>query len=582
MISLLSRRRLNGLLAACALGLAACTEPTSGLRPVIAVTITPALIEIASGTDTALAATVIGNNAQPLEGRTVAWSSSNTAIATVTESGVVSAGIITGGAAGVVTITASSGGRNGTATVSVLPSEPVSLTLDVTSAALADGDQLQLMATLRDAANNILTGRTVLWTSLDTTVARVTAGGVLLPAGFLDAGPRETQVVASIGELADTLTVTVQPTTAASLDLTPDAVFLAIGSTRRFRAQLRSEFGTPIYGEPVIWSSTASNIADVDTEGLVTAAREGDTQISANSGGFEAIASVIVNSCGAGPPGAYSIEIRYNAGTPSAAVQQAFECAVAKIRAVVVGALPSVNFSNFNASECVTGLTINETISGLVIFSTIEAIDGPGGVLGSAGPCYIRNESSLSVVGRMRFDSADLENLAAQGGLGTVITHEMLHVVGIGTLWGVKQLLEGVGSTPRFLGQLARAACVNDMDGAEACATYVPVEDCLGLPSGSNCGAGTINSHWKESVFQTELMTGFLNSGLNPFSRMSVQSLADLGYTVDVGAADDFSLQPALMAPLGTPTFAPIRMPDPTRPTHRVDRWGNATPIPHF
>jgi hypothetical protein len=54
----------------------------------------------------------------------------------------------------------------------------------------------------------------------------------------------------------------------------------------------------------------------------------------------------------------------------------------------------------------------------------------------------------------------------------------------------------------------------------------VPVEDCVGIPG---CGAGTINSHWKEPTFRNELMTGYLNAGINPFSKMTIQSLADLG-----------------------------------------------------
>ena len=59
-------------------------------------------------------------------------------------------------------------------------------------------------------------------------------------------------------------------------------------------------------------------------------------------------------------------------------------------------------------------------------------------------------------------------------------------------------------------------------------------------------GAGTINSHWRDEVFDPEIMTGFLSDGFNPLSEVSVQSLADLGYTVDVSQADPFTLAPAI------------------------------------
>jgi len=48
-------------------------------------------------------------------------------------------------------------------------------------------------------------------------------------------------------------------------------------------------------------------------------------------------------------------------------------------------------------------------------------------------------------------------------------------------------------------------------------------------------------------VFRNELMSGFIGGAANPLSRVTVGSLEDLGYVVDIGAAEDFSL-PDLMA----------------------------------
>jgi hypothetical protein len=42
-------------------------------------------------------------------------------------------------------------------------------------------------------------------------------------------------------------------------------------------------------------------------------------------------------------------------------------------------------------------------------------------------------------------------------------------------------------------------------------------------------------------------MTGFLNMGLNPLSRLTVGSLEDLGYAVNYTAADPYTLPSALM-----------------------------------
>ena len=52
---------------------------------------------------------------------------------------------------------------------------------------------------------------------------------------------------------------------------------------------------------------------------------------------------------------------------------------------------------------------------------------------------------------------------------------------------------------------------------------------------------GSADGHWRESVLVEELMTPFLNLSENPLTAVSVQSLADMGYRVDVDVADPWS-----------------------------------------
>jgi hypothetical protein len=55
-------------------------------------------------------------------------------------------------------------------------------------------------------------------------------------------------------------------------------------------------------------------------------------------------------------------------------------------------------------------------------------------------------------------------------------------------------------------------------------------------------GAGTADSHWRETVFQRELMTGFVGDKPNPMSRLTVSSLEDIGYVVDLKKAEPYKL----------------------------------------
>lgn len=215
--------------------------------------------------------------------------------------------------------------------------------------------------------------------------------------------------------------------------------------------------------------------------------------------------------------GAFDIQIQYVGFTPS---QRAiFERAAARWEAVIVGDLPNAIYN---------GVVVDD----LLINASATAIDGVGGTLGQAG--YDRTRltgTRLPYHGSMQFDTADLASMEANGSLLNVIVHEIGHVLGFGTLWQAKGLLVGAGtSNPVFIGRQAVAA-YNAVFGTNV--TGVQVEN--------GGGSGTRDSHWRESTFQNELMTGYIDSGSNPFSRVTIASLADLGYTVNLAAADSFA-----------------------------------------
>ncbi len=123
--------------------------------------------------------------------------------------------------------------------------------------------------------------------------------------------------------------------------------------------------------------------------------------------------------------------------------------------------------------------------------------------------------------------------------------HEMGHVVGFGTLWSLKGRLQNPslsgGADPFFNGPEAIAAFDRNGGAGYSGGAKVPVEN--------TGGSGTADSHWRESVFDTELLTGFLDGGVpNPLSVISVASLADLGYLrANYAAANAYVLASPLL-----------------------------------
>ena len=315
-------------------------------------------------------------------------------------------------------------------------------------------------------------------------------------------------------------------------------------------AQVRDQFGNGVPGASVLFTigdgdgTVSPTPVTTNAQGTVAATsyRVGKSAIPqslrATSGGFSALAGITVQTD-------YNVDLRFF-GTPmpdSAAA--AFIAGAARIKASVIGDIPDINVASpidMGAACGATGQTFAAgVLDDVVIYAAVQPIDGAGKILAFSGPCAGRDPGGLTAVGVMIFDSDDIQQLITRGTLRDVIQHEMLHVIGIGTLWQSKGILAGARTVDsRFTGVLGVAACVA-LGGSPVCAGAIPVENCTNCP-------GTSDSHWRETTFGNELMTGFLNvGGVNPYSSMSIQSLGDLGYVVNPAAGDAYGI-PGLSA----------------------------------
>ena len=183
--------------------------------------------------------------------------------------------------------------------------------------------------------------------------------------------------------------------------------------------------------------------------------------------------------------------------------------------AVIAEDLPDYEFTQGWSGRCGDQsfeIPSGERIDDLRIYMT--TFEG-GTAVGYGGPSLLREETHLPVLGCMHFD-LKRANLLITG------LHEIGHVLGFGPVWrdlGFRQDLDG---DTHFNGPLAIAA-FNDAGGRDYTGKKVPVS----------------GGHWRRPVLSGELM---VSGGGAALSAITVQSMADLGYGVDVTQADPYTL----------------------------------------
>ena len=209
---------------------------------------------------------------------------------------------------------------------------------------------------------------------------------------------------------------------------------------------------------------------------------------------------------------------------------------------VITGDLRDVPVPD-NVVPCLTvEHRFHATVDDLVVFVEVESLDGPAG---AGGSCLTRDRytpyearrhhgSSLPYMGSILLDTELVAGgREAWGGFfAQVILHEIGHALGFGPLWHDSGFLQDSGGTdPHFNGPLAIEAFDAAGGTNYTASAKVPISADEG--------------HWK---FGGELMS---RSGGSALSAITVQSLADLGYVVDVSRADPFRLPGSAKAVAG-------------------------------
>lgn len=251
--------------------------------PVGSVTVSPTSQTVRVLQTATLTATVKDSLGHVVTNRVVTWASSNALVATV------SGGVVTGVLPGTATITATSEGKSGTATVNVTLAPVGNVSVSPASQNILISQAFPLSVTVKDSAGNLLTGRTVTWGSSNTAAATVSQQGVV--TGIAQGA---STITATSEGKSGSSAVTVSPVPVAAVVVSPNHDSLAVSGTVQLTATPDDSVGHPLTGRVVSWGSSNGAVATVSSSGLVTAVALGTATITATSEGKSGTSAITV------------------------------------------------------------------------------------------------------------------------------------------------------------------------------------------------------------------------------------------------------------------------------------------------
>ncbi len=181
----------------------------------------------------------------------------------------------------------------------------------------------------------------------------------------------------------------------------------------------------------------------------------------------------------------------------------------------------------------VDGLGVVDDIAVIVDFQEIDGTstrdNTDGNTFGLQQVCYRTTEHDFPVLSMIELDRDDIGTLLSDEEFRELVLHELLHSMGFeSTTFGSLGLVtRGEYNLPYFIGESATAAFVS-ASGAQYRSEMVPLQ--------SN------GSHWTVGLFKKETMGTHSTLNQPKLSAITLQALADMGYTVDLRFAEPFQL----------------------------------------
>jgi hypothetical protein len=227
------------------LALCSCGKGGDGVADVLlvaSVEVAPSSGNLVLGGTARLDATPRTASGLVVPGRTVAWSSSNSAVVSVAQDGTITAHAL----GGPTRIIATVDGVSGDAQITVQPFPIARIEINPVQAGVLVGGTVELVATAFDAQGQPLPDRIPFWTSSAPTIAAVTSTGLVL--GMSQGGPVTITATAEGKSATASVTVAPRPATQLGFVQEPSAATAGKPISPAVRVAIRNDQGGTVTG----------------------------------------------------------------------------------------------------------------------------------------------------------------------------------------------------------------------------------------------------------------------------------------------------------------------------------------------
>lgn len=232
----------------------------------------------------------------------------------------------------------------------------------------------------------------------------------------------------------------------------------------------------------------------------------------------------------------FVIELRLRGKPLTAAQKASLQAAANRVAGLITSTYQPVTL-DLPANDCDKGFpAIKERLSHFVAYITVKDLGND--VYGDSAPCELHDKTYLPIYGAVDLNSRGLGDLA-EPELRDTIIHELLHALGVGTLWTADERVSLNGRSDNK-NLIAKRGGKWYYTAPRALAAY----QALG-GKGKGILLDPDQGHWAGEVVCSEILSGSagdVTDRVNPISTITLGALSDLGYSVNPKLMDKYAL----------------------------------------